>query len=105
MLLAAGAHGKAGIDAVHLDIADVDGLAAEASDAAASGFGASACIHPSQVAVIRAAYQPSDDDVAWARSVLAAAAGEHGVFRWKGQMIDGPILKQAEQVLRRVRRR
>ncbi|HEY8718977.1 CoA ester lyase [Pengzhenrongella sp.] len=103
VLLAAGAHGKAAIDAVHLDIADGDGLAAEAADAAASGFRASACIHPSQVAVIRAAYRPSSHDVAWARSVLAAAVGQRGVFRWHDQMIDGPILKHAEEVLRRAR--
>ena len=101
VLLAAGANGKAAIDAVYVNIPDVDGLAAEASDAVASGFGATACIHPSQVAVIRAAYLPSDDDVAWARAVLAAAVGEHGAFQLHGQMIDGPILKHAEKVLRR----
>ena len=76
VLLAAGALGKAAIDAVHLDIDDLDGLAAEAADAAASGFAATACIHPSQVAVVRAAYRPSDDEVRWAREVLAAAVGQ-----------------------------
>ena len=84
VLVAAGAYGKAAIDAVHLDIGDVDGLAAEASDAAASGFTATACIHPSQVDVIRAAYRPTDAEVAWARGVLAAAVGQHGAFRWDG---------------------
>ena len=102
VLLAAGAYGKAAIDAVHLDIGDVDGLAAEAADAAASGFAATACIHPSQVAVIRAAYRPTDDEVAWARDVLAAAVGQHGAFRWDGKLVDGPVLKHAEHVLRRM---
>jgi len=102
VLLAAGANGKGAIDAVYLDLADHAGLAAEARDAMASGFSASACVHPSQVAIIRAAFRPSADDVAWARAVLAAAAGERGVFRWNGQMIDGPILKHAEGVLRRL---
>ncbi|MEZ0447415.1 HpcH/HpaI aldolase/citrate lyase family protein [Cellulomonas sp. ICMP 17802] len=101
VLLAAGAHGKAAIDAVHLDIGDVDGLAAEATDAVASGFAATACIHPSQVPVIRAAYRPADAEIAWARGVLAAAVGQHGAFRWQGRLVDGPILKHAEQVLRR----
>lgn len=100
VLLAAGAHGKAAIDAVHLDIADLDGLAREASDAVASGFAATACIHPSQVDVIRAAYRPDEAQVAWARAVLEAAAGQHGVFRWEGQMVDAPVLRHAEQVLR-----
>lgn len=100
VLLAAGANGKATIDAVYVDIPDVDGLAAEVEDAVASGFSATACIHPSQAEVIRAAYLPSAEDVAWARSVLAAAEGERGVFQLDGRMIDGPILKHAEKVLR-----
>lgn len=101
VLVAAGAHGRAAIDAVHLDIGDVDGLAAEATDAAASGFAATACIHPSQVDVVRAAYRPADAEVEWARGVLAAARGQHGAFRWDGKLVDGPVLKHAEEVLRR----
>lgn len=101
VLVAAAAHGKAAIDAVHLDIADLDGLADEARDAAASGFAATACIHPSHVAVIRAAYRPSEDEVAWARAVLSAARTERGVFMHRGRMIDGPILKHAAGVVRR----
>lgn len=102
-LVAAVAHGKAAIDAVHLDIPDLDGVAEEARDAAASGFSATACIHPSHVPVIRQAYRPSDDEVAWAREVLDAARGERGVFVRDGRMVDGPVLKHAEQVLRRAR--
>ncbi|WP_125131784.1 CoA ester lyase [Microbacterium sp. 10M-3C3] len=101
VLLAAGAHGKAAIDAVHLDIADTAGLAAEAEDAVASGFAATACIHPSQVEVIRDAYRPSPDERAWAESVLAAAEGERGVFRFAGRMVDEPVLAHARRVLAR----
>ncbi|WP_315093573.1 CoA ester lyase [uncultured Cellulomonas sp.] len=103
VLLAAGAFGKAAIDAVHLDIADVDGLAAEAVDAAALGFAATACIHPSQVPVVRDAYRPSEAEVERARALLAAAAGERGAFRWEGKQVDGPVLKHAEELLRRAR--
>nr|WP_322098365.1 CoA ester lyase [Nakamurella alba] len=99
VLLAAGAYGKIAVDAVHLDIADLDGLAAEAEDAAASGFSATACIHPTQVAAIRAAYRPSAERVEWARAVLAAAEGAPGVFRFRGQMIDEPVLAQARGLL------
>jgi citrate lyase subunit beta/citryl-CoA lyase len=101
VLLAAGARGKAAIDAVHLDIADTKRLTIEAADAAASGFTATACIHPTQVAVIRKAYQPADDAVAWARAVLAAAEGERGVFTYEGRMVDEPILRHARSVVRR----
>lgn len=101
VLVAARAHGKAAIDAVHLDLDDVDGLAAEAADAAAVGFSATACLHPSQVEVIRAAYRPAAAEVEWARGVLSAAAGEPGAFRWQGRLVDGPVLKHATEVLRR----
>ena len=101
VLLAAGARGKAAIDAVHLDIADHKGLAREARDAAASGFAATACIHPDQVAVIRDAYRPDPQELAWARDVLAAADGQPGVFRHRGRMVDEPVLRHARTLVRR----
>lgn len=101
VLLAAGARGKAAIDAVHLDIADLDGLAFEAEDAVASGFAATACIHPGQVETIRAAYRPSAEELAAARALLEAAEGERGVFRYEGRMIDEPVLRHARSVLQR----
>lgn len=102
LLLAAGAFGKVAIDSIYADFADLEGLAEESQDAVASGFGAKACIHPSQVAVIRDAYRPSSDEVAAARELLAAAktAGT-GVFAFQGQMVDGPILLHAHATLRR----
>lgn len=101
VLIAAGAHGKAAIDAVHLDIADTAGLTAEARDAVASGFAATACIHPSQVATIREAYAPSDDELEYANAVLEAAAEHRGVFVFRGGMVDEPVLAHARRVLRR----
>lgn len=100
VLLASAAHGVAAIDAVHLDIDDTEGLAAEASDAAASGFAATACIHPSQVAVVRAAYRPSPAEIGRATALLRAAEGASGVFAFEGQMVDEPILNQARRLLR-----
>jgi len=104
VLLAAGARGKAAIDAVHLDIEDTKRLAIEATDAAASGFSATACIHPSQVAVIRAAYRPGEKEIVWARAVLEAAKTERGVFAYEGRMVDEPVLRHARAVLRRAER-
>lgn len=104
VLIAAGAAGIAAIDAVHLAIGDLDGLRAEAEDAAACGFAATACIHPSHVSVIREAYRPTDAQVAAAREILAAADNNEGVFRLNGQMVDGPVLRHAEAVLRRAGR-
>ena len=99
--LAAAAFGRWAVDSVHLDIADSAGQRAEALDAVALGFVATACIHPSQVAMVRAAYAPDDDEVAWARKVLAAAEHNQGVFQLDGRMVDGPVFRQAEATMRR----
>ena len=99
VLIAAAAAGKPAIDTVHLDIADLDGLSAEVEDAAAVGFAATACIHPSQVEVIREGYAPTADEIAWAERVLTAAESNPGVFRFEGRMVDGPVLMQARTVL------
>lgn len=101
VLLAAGAGDIPAIDTVHLDIDDLLGLRAEAEDAAASGFAATACIHPSHVAVIRDAYRPTAEQCDRARRILDAAGKHDGVFRFEGGMVDGPVLRHAEAVIRR----
>lgn len=101
VLLAASAAGIAAVDTVHLAIDDLIGLAAEAEDAAAVGFAASACIHPAQVETIRAAYRPSESEVANAIELLAAAEEAGGVFRFHGRMVDGPVIAHSRAILRR----
>jgi citrate lyase subunit beta/citryl-CoA lyase len=98
-LLAAKAYGRMALDSVYLDIKDLDGLRAETDDAVAVGFDAKVAIHPTQVAVIRAGYTPTDEQVRWARHVLEAARSERGVFQFKGQMVDMPVLRRAERIV------
>jgi citrate lyase subunit beta / citryl-CoA lyase len=102
VLLAAAANDTAAIDSVFLDIPNLSGLALEATDAAASGFTATACIHPSQVAIIRSAYAPTRAEVADAQAILeAAAATARGVFAFNGHMVDEPVLRHARTVVAR----
>ncbi|MBT0773743.1 CoA ester lyase [Kineosporia sp. J2-2] len=101
VLLAAGAFGRFRLDAVHLDLTDQEGLRARVDDAVASGFSGTACIHPSQVPVVRAGYRPAEAEAGWARRLLAAAPGERGVFAFEGRMVDAPLLRHAEAILRR----
>lgn len=98
-LLAARAHGRVALDGVYLAIADTGGLAAEAADSVASGYQAKAAIHPSQVSVIRSAFAPTPEQVAWARRVLAAVDADTGVVAHDGLMVDEPVLVQARTVL------
>ncbi|MBM7830968.1 citrate lyase subunit beta/citryl-CoA lyase [Agromyces cerinus] len=99
--LAAGAHDIAAIDTVHLEIGDLDGLRAEAEDAVAVGFAATACIHPDQIEVVRESYRPDAARLEWARAVLEAAEAQGGVFAFRGGMVDAPVLRQAVSLIRR----
>ncbi len=99
--LAAAAHGKASLDSVHVDIGDIDGLRAEAEDAAALGYVGTCCIHPSQVAVIRESYLPTEEDLDFARQLLAAAEHNDGAFSFNGRMVDAPLFRQAQAIVQR----
>nr|WP_205865011.1 CoA ester lyase [Planctomonas sp. JC2975] len=104
VLLAAAVARADAIDAVHVDLDDLVGLGEEAADAVASGFAATACLHPAQVAVVRAAYRPTAQRIDWARRLLAAAELAPGAFRFEGGMVDEPLLAQAGAVLRQAER-
>ncbi|HBN9845814.1 TPA: CoA ester lyase [Pseudomonas aeruginosa] len=100
ILLAAAAQRKPAIDAVHIDITDLDGLARESREASDLGFRCKACIHPSHVATIRQAFVPSDDRCRWAIAVVAAMdSANGGVASVNGQMIDEPLYKQALRII------
>ncbi|MFV8050648.1 HpcH/HpaI aldolase/citrate lyase family protein [Mycobacterium sp. 48b] len=98
-LLAAKAYGKLALDSVYIDIKDLDGLRREVDDAVAVGFDIKVALHPTQVAVIRDGYAPSDEQVRWARHVLAAAADQRGAFAFEGIMVDAPVLRRAERIV------
>lgn len=105
VLYAARAAGVTPIDTVLVDIADLDALAVDSAAAVASGYAAKACIHPRQVAVVRAAFRPSDEEIRRAEELLAAAEERSGVFTFEGRMVDAPVLAHAREVLRQARTR
>ncbi|PSP56550.1 CoA ester lyase [Halobacteriales archaeon QH_7_66_37] len=82
-----------------------EGLAADAAFGRDLGFDGKMAIHPGQVPIINDAFTPDEADVEWARKVLAArdeaAASDVGVFAVDGEMIDAPLIAQAEDVVRR----
>ena len=103
--VAASAAGVDSLDTVYTDIADLDGLRRECEDGVAMGFSGKISIHPSQIAVINAAFTPDPHVVAEAHE-LVAAFDEHRrrgayAFRFKGQMVDAPHLTRALKVIAR----
>lgn len=82
---------------------DADSVRSDLSHARALGFGAKMCIHPAQVTVVREAFQPDAQSLAWAQRVIQQwHAGEgSGVFQIDGKMVDKPVLLRAERILAR----
>jgi citrate lyase subunit beta/citryl-CoA lyase len=106
-VLAASAAGVDAIDTLVTDIDATEHLREDAGFALDLGYDGKLAIHPAQVAVINDAYTPADDRIAWAERVLdaktAADAEGRGVFRVDDEMIDAPLIAQAERVLDRAR--
>jgi citrate lyase subunit beta/citryl-CoA lyase len=101
--MAAGEAGVFAYDAAFADIADEAGFQAEAEQARRLGFVGKSCIHPKQVALANAAFRPSDEEVAHAERVMAAARSARtqdvGAFVVDGKMIDAPFVRRAEAIL------
>ena len=39
------------------------------------------------------------EELEWARAVLAEAQAQPGVFRFRGRMVDEPVLRQARRIV------
>ncbi|MBV9734879.1 MAG: CoA ester lyase [Acidisphaera sp.] len=102
-LLAAQAAGVAAVDTIHADFRNEAALAEECRAAARAGFTAKMAIHPAQVGPINAAFSPGEEDLAWARGVIAAFAAnpDAGTIGVAGRMVDRPHLVLAERILAR----
>lgn len=101
--IAASAAGVSAIDTPFPNPRDNEGLAAEASTGARLGYTGKMCIHPGQIEVVHAAFQPSDATIAWAEAVVGAfaSAPAEGVTLLDGKMIDRAHLRLAERHLAR----
>lgn len=78
---------------------DAAAVTADALQARALGFGAKMCIHPAQVVPARTAFTPTDAELTWAKSVLAAwATSSGGALQVDGKMVDRPVMLKAQRV-------
>lgn len=102
VVTAASAAGVDAIDTLYTDFRDTDGLRTDTDRAIEMGYDGKMAIHPRQVSVINDAYTPTDDQITWAKRVLRAreraADDGAGVFTVDGEMIDQPLVSQAEQI-------
>ncbi|MGO4764227.1 CoA ester lyase [Cupriavidus sp. 2KB_3] len=90
-------------DTVFANIRDTEGFRAEAEMSRQMGFLGKSCIHPSQIALANEVYRPSDEEIAHALRVVAAAeeAETNGVAAYvvDGKMIDPPFVRRAQAIV------
>lgn len=105
---AARAAGVQPIDTVFSDVADMDGLRASVLEAKGLGFDGKGCIHPRQIRVIHEAFAPSPSELEKAQRIVAAfeEAESRGLAAVSlgSKMIDPPVVKRAQRVVRLARR-
>jgi citrate lyase subunit beta/citryl-CoA lyase len=104
---AAKAAGVQAIDSAFGNVGDLEGLAHWAAQSCAMGFEGMGCVHPSQIAVVRQAFQPSPAELSKAiniaRAYEEAQARGLGVVSLGSKMIDAPIVARARKLVQRAR--
>ena len=103
IVVAARAAGLRVLDGPVADYGDEEGLRNSCLVARSLGFDGKWCIHPAQIHVVNEAFSPTDEEVEWAESVIAAyedanAAG-FGSVSVDGQMVDAASIKMAQNTL------
>jgi citrate lyase subunit beta/citryl-CoA lyase len=101
--LAAGEAGIWAYDGAYPNIADPEGYRREAEASRRLGYLGKSAIHPTQVPIANAVFQPGADEIAHALKVIAAAedAARRGVGAYKvnDKMVDAPFVRSAEAVV------
>jgi citrate lyase subunit beta/citryl-CoA lyase len=92
VLLAARAHGLAVLDGTFNDLDDRKGMKTECIQGRDLGFDGKTVIHPSQVPIANEAYAPDEEELIWARKIVAAFAEPDNagieVMRLSGRMVE-----------------
>ena len=103
IVLAARAGGMVALDGVLNAIGDPDRLAAECAQGATLGFDGKTLIHPAQIDAANVAFGPGEDQLAWARRVVAAfaepGAAGRGAIQLDGAMVERLHLAEAARML------
>lgn len=106
-LLSAAAADVQPIDAVHVDIRDLDDLTQECREAAWMGYTGKITIHPAQIDIVNAAFSPAPEEVAEAERLVEAMAEAESQGRmaiaFEGRMVDVPHLNRAKRILERAK--
>ena len=98
---------EAPLDSPWFKLKDLEGLRRSTAASRRMGFQGRMCIHPEQVPVVNEGFAPTPEEVSRAERVVAAfrdaEAKGSAAIQVDGQMIDYPIVREAERLLKSVR--
>ncbi|WP_280191087.1 HpcH/HpaI aldolase/citrate lyase family protein [Delftia sp. PS-11] len=101
--MAAAEAGIYAYDGAFADIQDRAGFEAEAQLSRSLGFLGKTCIHPSQIAIANAVYQPTQAEIDAALKVAEAARAADGqalgAYVVDGKMVDRPFVIRAHSII------
>lgn len=102
-VLAARAHGRQVLDAVHPDLEDDEGFAAACAQGRAFGFDGKTLIHPKTVAAANAAFAPRADELERAGRIrlahAEALAAGRAVVLVDGRLVEALHVAEADRLL------
>jgi citrate lyase subunit beta/citryl-CoA lyase len=92
------------VDSVFSDVSDMEALRESVLEAKSLGFDGKGCIHPRQIPVIHEAFAPTAAELEKAQRIVGAFEEAQrkglGVVSLGSKMIDPPVVKRAQRVLR-----
>ena len=104
VVLAARAVGIQPIDSVFSDVSDEEGLMNSILEAKSLGFEGKGCIHPGQIRIVNEGFAPSKNEIERAKKISLALEEAQkkgsGVVSLGTKMIDPPVVKRAERILK-----
>lgn len=102
-VMAARAYGLAILDGVYLDLSDDEGFAAACQQGRELGFDGKTLIHPKTIGAANAAFGPTEKELDWARTIIAAHAAAEaegkGVVVVDGKLIENLHVVTARQTV------
>lgn len=91
------------IDGVFMNLGSAEALRAECEVARELGFVGKMAIHPSQIEIMHAVFSPSEQEIEYARGLLAtfreSEAAGIGAVKYQGMMVDYANVRLAERTL------
>jgi citrate lyase subunit beta / citryl-CoA lyase len=88
------------IDGVTPSTDDIERITDDAERAKRLGFGGKLCIHPKQVLIVKKAFMPTEEELAWAQRVIDAdQVSKGGAVKLDGRMIDRPVVLLAQRTI------